>query len=124
MDFFDERILNALKSGKPRVFSQILNEVGFSHNTLRLRLRRLLDQGFVLKEKKPSRGLGRPAFTYSIPPKVKRQVSLVISDPFTEVVSITFSRLRHLCRFEKGRYCKKTRTRCEAQNCPQILKKE
>jgi predicted ArsR family transcriptional regulator len=124
MDFFDERILNVLKDGKPRVFNQILNDVGFSHNTLRLHLDFLVDQGFIVKEKKPSKGLGRPAFTYSIPPKVKRQVSLALSDPFTEVVSITFSRLRHLCRFEKGGYCKNMRTKCEAQICPQIIKGE
>jgi predicted ArsR family transcriptional regulator len=72
MDFFDERILNVLKDGKPRVFNQILNAVGFSHNTLRLHLDFLVDQGFIVKEKKPSKGLGRPAFTHSIPPKVKR----------------------------------------------------
>jgi hypothetical protein len=52
------------------------------------------------------------------------EVSLALSDPFTEVVSITFSRLRHLCRFEKGGYCKKIKKRCEAQSCPQILNKE
>jgi len=25
--------------------------------------------------------------------------------------------LRHLCRFEKGGYCKKVKRKCEAQNC-------
>ena len=34
MDFFDERILTALKDGKPRGFAVLLGEVGFSHNTL------------------------------------------------------------------------------------------
>jgi len=34
MGFFDERILNALKDGKPKSFAMLLNEVGFSHNTL------------------------------------------------------------------------------------------
>ncbi|MGB9960574.1 MAG: hypothetical protein ACPLKQ_08710 [Candidatus Bathyarchaeales archaeon] len=27
-------------------------------------------------------------------------------------------------RYEKGGYCKKTKRKCEAQNCPQILKEE
>ena len=34
MDLFDERILAALKDGKPRGFIVLLSEVGFSHNTL------------------------------------------------------------------------------------------
>jgi len=34
MDFFDERVLAALKDGKPRSFTMLLGEVGFSHNTL------------------------------------------------------------------------------------------
>jgi DNA-binding Lrp family transcriptional regulator len=33
MDFFDERVLAALKDGKPRGFTALLSEVGFSHNT-------------------------------------------------------------------------------------------
>jgi DNA-binding Lrp family transcriptional regulator len=32
MDFFDERVLAALKDGKPRSFTTLLDEVGFSQN--------------------------------------------------------------------------------------------
>jgi hypothetical protein len=35
MDLFDERILAVLKDRKPRAFTQLLKEVGSSHNTLR-----------------------------------------------------------------------------------------
>jgi len=52
MDLFDERILNVLKDGKPRGFTQLLNEVDFSHNTLRLHLERLVVRSFVVNEKK------------------------------------------------------------------------
>ena len=38
MDFFDERVLAALKDGKPRSFTTLLSEVGFSHNTLQQHL--------------------------------------------------------------------------------------
>ena len=41
MSFFDKRIFEALKDGRPRDFSQILRmraRVDFSHNTLRLHL--------------------------------------------------------------------------------------
>jgi predicted ArsR family transcriptional regulator len=124
MDFFDKCILSVLRDGRSRDFNQLLREVDFSHNTLRLHLRRLVDQGLVVKEKTPSKGLGRPRFTYSAPPKLHRQASRLFSDPFSEIVTLPFRKLRHLCRFEKGGYCKKVKRKCEAQNCPQILKKE
>jgi len=124
MDLFDRRILAVLKDGEPKEFKELLQEVKFSHNTLRLHLSRLERQGFVVKAKKPKKDCGRPCFTYSLPPKLRRRVDLTLTEPYTTIVSLTFQKLRHLCRFEKGRYCKKTRKRCEAQNCPQILKRE
>ncbi|MHC3130041.1 MAG: hypothetical protein IBV52_08220 [Candidatus Bathyarchaeota archaeon] len=78
----------------------------------------------VVKEKTPSKGLGRPRFIYSVPLKLHRQASRLFSDPFSEIVTLPFLKLRHLCRFEKGGYCKKAKRKCEAQNCPQILRKE
>ena len=120
MDFFDERILNALRDGSSRDFRQLLGEVGSSHNTLRLHLKRLIDQGLIVEEKAPSKGLGRPKSTYSMPRKVRRQATR-LSDPFSEVVTLPFKNLRHLCWFEKGGYYKKVKKRCEAKNCPQII---
>ncbi len=124
MDPFNERILSVLRDGKPREFRQLLKEISFSHNTLRMHLNVLVAQDLVIKEKMLVKRLGRPKFTYSMPPWLRRQASSILSDPFTEVVILTFKRLRHLCRFEKGGYCKKIKKRCEAQNCPQIIKKE
>jgi len=124
MDFFDRCIFNVLRDGTSRDFNQLLREVDFSHNTLRLHLRRLVDQGLVVKEKTPSKGLGRPRFIYSAPPKLHRQASRLFSDPFSEIVTLPFQKLKQLCRFEKGGYCKRIRTRCNAQNCLQIPKGE
>ena len=122
MDPFDKAILTALQDGKPRVFPQLLDATGMSHNTLRLHLVNLENQGLIVKEKTPPTGLGRPKFAYYIPPRVRRQVPAALSDPFIEIVSLPFSRLKHLCRFEKGGYCKQAKKGCEAQNCPQIKK--
>jgi len=122
MDPFDERILATLRDGTPKVFTQLLDETGFSHNTLRLHLENLAKQGLVVKEKRPTTGLGRPKLAYLIPPRVRQKVSAALSDPLIEIVSLSFSRLKHLCRFEKGGYCKQARKGCEAQNCPQIKK--
>jgi predicted ArsR family transcriptional regulator len=65
MDPFDKRILTVLSDGKPRSFRELVAEVGFSHNTLRLHLEGLVDKGLVLKQKISKKGLGRPMFTYS-----------------------------------------------------------
>ena len=122
MDIVDERIFSILKDGKPRLLSQLLDEVGFSHNTLKLHLKRLLSDGLLVREKIPSDGLGRPSFAYSVSPKLTKQVSAALSDPSMELVHLSFSRLKHLCRFEKGGYCKEARSDCNARNCPQIPK--
>jgi len=59
-------------------------------------------QGFIVKFKKPKKGPGRPSFVYSLPPEIRNQVTLTITKPYTTIVSLTFQRLKHLCRFEKG----------------------
>jgi predicted ArsR family transcriptional regulator len=124
MDSFDERILAVLKDGNSRLFTQLLSEVGFSHNTLRLHLERLEAQGFVVKEKALPNSLGRPKLAYGVPARVRQQVSVGLLDPTVEIVALPFSRLKHLCRFEKGGYCKQAKKNCEAGNCPKILKKK
>ena len=120
MDLFEERVLAVLNDGNPRVFAQLLDEVGFSRNTLKLRLKRLVAQSLVVKEKRLSNGRGRPKYAYYISPRARRQVSAALSDPSITIVTLPFSRVRHLCRFEKGGYCKQARNKCDPGSCPQI----
>ena len=63
MDSFDRRILSVLKDGKPRDFRQLLRDVGFSHNTLRMHLSSLERQGFIVKDKSPLKG-GEDLFSF------------------------------------------------------------
>jgi len=122
MDLFDERVLAVLSDGKPKFFAQLLGEAGFSRNTLKLHLKRLTAQSLVVKEKQLSNVRGRPKYAYFLSPRVKQQVSAALSDSSITIVTLPFSRLRHLCRFEKGGYCKQIRNKCDAGNCPQIPK--
>jgi len=122
MDFFDERVLAALKDGKPKSFATLLNEVSFSHNTLQQHLERLTAKGLVVREKPASTDFGRPKFAYHVPLRASKQVTAALEDPALEQVVIPFSRLRHVCRFEKGGYCKETRKGCTPQICRQIRK--
>ena len=122
MDFFDESILTALKNGNPKDFITLLNEVGFSHNTLQQHLNRLTAKGLVAREKPASNSFGRPKFAYHIPSRTVKQVNTALEDPQVELVAIAFSHLRHVCRFEKGGCCKETRKECAPQICPQTRK--
>ena len=122
MDFFDERVLATLKDGKPKSFGTLLSEVSFSHNTLQQHLERLTAKGLVVREKLAATGFGRPKFAYHVPLRTSKQVASALEDPKMELVAIHFSRLRHVCRFEKGGYCKETRKGCTPQICRQIRK--
>jgi hypothetical protein len=82
----------------------------------------LLSEVVLVREKVASEGLGRPRHVYGVSPKVEKQVSAALADPSVELVHLPFSRLKHLCRFEKGGFCKQTRTGCNSRNCPQIPK--
>jgi predicted ArsR family transcriptional regulator len=122
MDLFDERVLAALKDGKPKSFATLLSEVSFSHNTLQQHLRRLTAKGLVVREKPAVTGFGRPKFAYHVPLRASKQVTAALEDPAMELVAISFSRLRHVCSFEKGGWCKERKVSCSPQICPQIKK--
>jgi predicted ArsR family transcriptional regulator len=122
MDLFDEHILAALKDSKPKSFTALLGEVGFSHNTLQQHLEQLTAKGIVLRDKVADSGFGRPKFAYHIAPRATKQVTAALENPTVELVAIPFRRLRHVCRFEKGGICKETRRSCAPQICPQIRK--
>jgi len=89
---------------------------------LQQHLDRLVSRQLVSKEKIASKSLGRPKFAYRIPPAATRQVAAALQNPHEPLVTLQFSRLRHVCRFEKGGYCKETRKDCAPQICPQIRK--
>jgi len=94
MDPYEKAIINALKDGKPRNFQQILDEIGFSHNTLRLHLNSMVDEGLVAREKMPSKGRGRSVYLYS--------ASIEASGASGEVLVLTFSDLKRICRYSRG----------------------
>lgn len=81
MDFFDEKILATLKDGKPRGFTVLLNEVGFSHNALQQHLERLTAKGLIVREKVAANGFGRPKFAYHIASRTTKQVTAALEDP-------------------------------------------
>jgi len=96
MDFFDERILAALKDGKPRSFATLLGEVGFSHNTLQQHIEQLMANALIAREKVAASGFGRPRFAYHIASRTAKHVAAALEDPTVELVAIPFGRLKHV----------------------------
>ena len=119
MDPIDEKIISLLRDGKPKRFEELLSKIGHSHNTLRLHLDSLAERGMISKDKRPSEGRGRTRFTYSASLSSSRSSAAGLNE-LTGVVSLSFSRLSQICRFEKGRFCKRLRGSCYATDCPQI----
>ena len=121
MNFYDRDILAILKDGKPQSFQQILSQAGFSHNTLRQHLDKLVDQDLVARLKSPRKGPGRPLYTYGLQKGAERAVSALL-DPSMGLVVVSFEGLSRFCKREKGGFCKEIRGRCTSWNCPQIVR--
>ena len=99
-------------------FHQILGEVTFSHNTLRLHLDSMIDDGLIIREKIPSKRRGRPVYAYHA-----SAVALALApEASRRVIALEFGDLRRLCRHQRSGRCRETRGRCELGYCPQIRK--
>jgi len=92
---------------------QLIDRPGFARQTVYNHLNHLMTAGIVSKKAVKR---GRPAILYSLS---KHPVGGV---EWSDVVSLTFQRLRHVCRFEKGGWCKETKGICTAERCPLTIK--
>ena len=122
MDFYDRKILTVVRDGRPRSFQQMLSEVGFSHNTLRQHLDKLVDQGLVERLKTPRTGPGRPLLAYRLSGGVSERAVSALSNPSLGLVAVPFEGLRRVCKREKGGFCKEIRGRCAPLSCPLVEK--
>ena len=113
LDFFDRKILDVLnrRSG-PMTLAELVKDSGFARSTVIIHLERLGSEGLVLKEKKPSKGRGRPEFLYRAADTPQPKTA-----PQPSVVVLEFSKLKKACRYEKGGYCKLARDKCITKNC-------
>ena len=118
LNFFDRKILDVLTSKeKPLTLAELVRDSGFARSTVIIHLERLGSGELILKEKKPSKGRGRPEFQYH--PVGAPQPN---ATPQPSVGVLEFSRLKKACRYEKGGYCKLARDGCVTQNCRLIIR--
>jgi len=116
--------LASLKDGSPRSFKEILAKGGLSHNTLKRHLRRLMDRGLVLRAEKVKNRRGRPEYSYCLTPKLKQRVNLRLTEAYTSLVTLTFTKLKQICKHNKSGFCQTKRRNCGSYVCPHIMRGE
>jgi len=117
LDAFDRKIIDVLsRNGGRMTLAELIRDSEFARSTVVIHLERLGTEGLLLKEKKLSKGRGRPRFLYRLadPPTLKA------ASP--AIVALEFSKLRKACRYEKGGYCKLAKSTCMTQNCQLTIK--
>ena len=66
---------------------------------------------------------GNPETVYSeLTAYIDETVKDRIRKPHTEFVTLPFTLLKHICKFEKGSYCELTKSNCSSKECPEIQK--
>jgi predicted transcriptional regulator len=105
LDFFDRKILDVLtRRDESLTLAELVRDSGVARSTVIIHLERLGTEELILKEKKPSKGRGRPEFQYRPANAPQPNATLQPS-----VVVLEFSKLKKACRYEKGGYCKLAR---------------
>jgi len=99
-----------------------LSRSGLSHNALKRYLRPLMDQGLVSRAERVENRRGRPEYGYCLTPKFKKHLNLTVTEPYTSLVTLTFTRLKQICRYGKGRFCRARKRNCVSHLCPQIIR--
>lgn len=121
MDWFCEALCDFLGDGRPRTFQELLKDTGFARSTLSDHLRHLVEGGLVTRRQVVMGSRGRPRYTYRL---IRPLVRSIRTGGVIDVVAIKFQKLSHICRYEKGGFCKTVKKACSTENCPQIIKKE
>lgn len=122
MGSFGQLILDALKDGSAKSFRDILSRGGLSHNTLKRYLCRSMDQGLVSRAEGVENRRGRPKYGYYLTSKSKKRLNLTVTEPYTSLVTLTFTKLKQICRHSEGGFCKARKGNCISHLCPQIVK--
>jgi len=116
MDYVDAAIGRCLAKGS-RSLAQLIEGTGFSRATIFNHLPHL--GSAVSRELVRAKRRGRPSLIYKL---VKAHLNLEAQSKPLGMVSISFPKLKHVCRFEKGGFCKEQRKACTSGTCPLIAR--
>jgi predicted ArsR family transcriptional regulator len=95
--------------------SQLVERSGLARQTVHNHLKHLVEAGIVSQEA-VKHGRGRPKVFYH-----KSKLPIEKLDG-SDIVRLTFQKLKHACRFEKGGWCKEVKCKCTPEKCPLTIK--
>jgi predicted ArsR family transcriptional regulator len=116
MDYVDAAIVRCLAKGS-RSLVQLMEETAFSRATVFNHLPHLGDA--ISRELVRAERRGRPSLLYKL---IKAPSTLEAQSKPLGAISISFLKLKHACRFEKGGFCKELRKACAPETCPLIAR--
>ena len=115
MDWACRSLVGFLDKESGTSLSQLVERSGLARQTVHNHLKHLVEEGIASQEA-VKRGKGRPTVLYR---NSRRPIETV---EVADIVRLTFQKLKHVCRFEKGGWCKEVRSKCARETCPLTLK--
>ena len=114
MDWACEILVGVLESERMSL-SQLVKKSGLARQTVHNHLKHLVEADVVSQEA-VKHGRGRPTVFYH-----KSKLPIETLDEH-DIVRLTFQKLKHACRFEKGGWCKEIKSKCAQEKCPLTIK--
>jgi predicted ArsR family transcriptional regulator len=114
MDWVSKTLVGVLESERMSL-SQLVKKSGLARQTVHNHLKHLL-KAYAVSKVAVKHGRGRPTVIYH---KSKLPIE-TLDEP--DIVRLTFQKLKHACRFEKGGWCKEVKSKCVREKCPLTIK--
>jgi len=111
VDWVCESLVGLLRREGGVGIRRLIDTSGFARQTVHNHLKHLTGSGLVSREVEKY-GRGRPEILYRLSGQAFRMREGAV------MVSLTFQKLKHVCRFEKGGWCKEAKGKCAPENCP------
>lgn len=117
MDWACRCLIGVFDGGNTLSISQIVERSGLARQTVHNHLKHMVEAG-ILSQETAKLGRGRPTILY------RRSMKTVPAELVkgNNIVSLSFQRLKHACRFEKGGWCKELKEKCSSERCPLAIK--
>jgi len=95
----------------------VIKKTGLSRQTAINNLKTLTEKGFLSRQTLV-KGRGRPTILYY---RTQKPVNIL---KFGNAVTLSFQKLKHVCRLEKGGFCKEKKCNCSQDLCPIIINRD
>ena len=95
----------------------VIKKTGLSRQTAINNLKTLTKNGYLSRQSLV-KGRGRPTILYY---RTQKPINIL---KFGNAVTLSFQKLKHVCRLEKGGFCKQKKCHCSPNICPIVIKRD